>query len=451
MGGTRRCGWDRRAFLGGAAAMVGLPWFTSLARGDTGLGPPPKRLVFWYVPNGMPMDLFVPTTEGTGYALPPLLQPLAPWRDQLLVLSNVENAAAVATIGGDHARGTGCFLTSTPIGPPGAPVSSGVSADHLAGLAPAAASTPFRSLHLGVGTQPAAGVCDSGYACAYQNTITWSAPGAPVPVRTDPVALFQLLFQGTNPTLSQAEIQRRHRRRQSVLDLVRQETHALAAQLSSEDRVKLDQYLTGLRALERQLEQNQPNHGEEVCDPGAPVQGVTGYPQHVDAMIAVMVKALECDATRVLSFMADVSGSYRSFGFMGVSASHHEVSHWGFGTEDEQAEKRAQWAAICGWHIERFATFVDALASRTEPDGSTLLENTTIFFSSEIGDGHTHDHGDLPVLLVGGGQGSVAVGQHIRFADAEPVANVLLGLLDRFGAGVSALGDSTGIPSAVFP
>ncbi|MCB9691980.1 MAG: DUF1552 domain-containing protein [Alphaproteobacteria bacterium] len=430
--------------------MIGLPFLPSIASADTGLGAPPRRLVFWYVPNGMRMDRFVPTQTGPSYVLPPLLQPLSAHTDQMLVLSNIANSPAAAAVAGDHARGTACFLTCTALPDPGLPVQVGPSADHLASQAPTAAGTLYPSLHLGVQTQPPAGTCDSGYACAYQNTITWADATTPVPLRTDPEALFQALFGGSNPLLSQAELQRRHARRQSVLDLVSAEAHTLSGRLDSADRAKLDQYLTGVRSLEVRLHDNPPNGGATVCDPGPPAVTPVSYPHHVDLMSELMVKAIECDATRVLSFMADASGSYRSFAFAGVPSSHHEVSHWGFGSEAEQTANKDAWEAICLWHVQRFAAFVDRLATRLDADGSTLLENTTILFSSEVGDGHSHSHTDLPVLLVGSGQQTVQVGKHERFTSPERVSNVLLGLLDRFGANVGSHGDSTGIPSSVF-
>jgi hypothetical protein len=437
----------RRRFLGGAAALLGLPQLPSVARAQVP-ATAPRRLVFWYVPNGIRMERFTPTTTGTAYTLPPLLQPLAAHRAQMTVLSNVGNPAAMAPVAGGHARGTGCFLSAAALPPASQPVRVGRSADHVASTSPGAMGTLYPSLHLGVQTQPTAGTCDSGYPCAYQNTITWADATTPVPIRTDPVALFQALFGGQS--LDAVAQQRRQVRRESVLDLVREETLALSAQLGTADAQRMDQYLSGIRALETRLEQHPPNGGVQVCDPGVPPPMPFTYPQHVDLMTELMVKALECDATRVLSFMADSSGSYRSFGFAGVPSAHHEVSHWGFGTPAEQQVKKDDWETICRWHIERLAAFVDRLATRYDADGSTLLDNTTILFSSEIGDGHAHDHADLPVLLIGGGQGTVRVGRHERFATPERISNVLLGLLDRFGANVASHGDSTGIPANVF-
>lgn len=433
---------NRRAFLGGAAAMVGLPWLPSIASADTTPAPPPKRLVFWYVPNGMNMEAFVPVDTGPTYTMSSLLQPLAAHRDELLVLSNLGHAAA-AGLGG-HARGTAAFLTG--IGVPGAsePIQVGPSADVLASTAPAATQTRFPSLQLGVGTAPGAGTCDSGYSCAYQNTISWSDATTPVPVRTDPVALFDTLFGGLDSTLTQVERQRRHLRRSSVLDYVREEATTLSGRLSVDDRQKLDQYLTGVRALEQQL----GDGVDPVCDPGTPATPPSGYPDHVDVMTELMVKAIECDASRVLSFMADKSGSYRSFSFMGIGSAHHEVSHWGFGDEATQATRKAAYTQICNWHIQRFASLLNRLAARVEWDGTTLLDNCTILFGSEIGNGHTHDHAHLPILLAGGG--NLQTGKHLRFATPERVSNILIGMLDEFGASVPVLGDSTVVPAGVF-
>lgn len=430
----------RRAFLGGAAALIGLPWLPSLAGAQEAA--PPRRLIYWYVPNGMPMEQFVPTDTGPSYTLPPLLQSLSAHRDRLLVLSNLGHATA-AGLGG-HARGTAAFLTGVGIPAADQPVQVGPSADVLASLAPAAAGTAFPSLQLGVGTQPTAGTCDTGYACAYQNTLSWTGPTTPLPLRTDPVALFDTLFGGTDSALSEAEAQRRALRRASVLDHVTEEATALSGRLGAADRQKLDQYLTGVRELEQRLQAI----GPLSCDPGSPPGVPLSYAEHVELMTELMVKAVICDRTRVLSFMADVSASNRSFDFIGIGGAHHENSHWAFGDETTQATRKAAWAAVGAWHIERFADLLDRLVSHQEADGTTLLDHCSVLFGSEIGEGHVHDHSSLPILLAGGDH--LQTGQHHRFASPEPFSNVLLGMIQEFGSTATSLGDSTGTAQSIF-
>ena len=442
-------GPSRRAFLGGAAAMLGLPWLESLAHAVPGSGPP-LRLLFWYVPNGMRMERWTPATTGANYAMTELLAPLAAHRDKLLVLSNLGQLAGQDNLAGDHARGTASFLTARRATQPGQPVQLGVSVDYLASQAPCA-DTPFRSLQLATTNQPPSGECDSGYACAYQNSITWSGPDTPVPPRTDPRAAFAALFQGSDPLVSQAAQQRRHSRRESVLDYVLEESHQLETRLSSNDVAKLDQYMTGVRALETRLQNNPPNHGQAVCDPGTEPEVFLDYGEHLDQLIEIMVKAVECDATRVLSMMADASGSGRSFPQIGVPEAHHEMSHWATGTTLEQEHRLDQWQAICNWHVDRFGRLLTRLDATQDADGSTLLDNCMIYFSSEISDGNAHNHNNMPVLLAGGGGGRLDTGRHVQFANPAPIADLFLGMLDAFDAPEATFGiDGTGILPGIF-
>ncbi len=439
---------SRRAFLGGAAAVVTLPWLESLQAHATGTRP--LRLMYWYVPNGMRMDRFVPADTGTNWTMTELLQPLAAHRSKMLVLSNVSQSPGAYPLPGDHARGTAAFLTSRTATPPGEEVTLGPSVDYLASVAPAAQQTRLPSLHLAIDPGASSGACDSGYACAFQNSITWSSATTPVPPRTNPRSAFDALFTGFDPGLTVEQQQSRYQRRLSVLDYVNQEAQQLSSQLSYRDRAKLDEYLTSVRELELRLASTPPDATGPACIVGSPPVPHTSFPEHVDLMIDIMVKAVECDATRVLSFMADRSGASRSFSFIGVPESHHEMSHWNFSAL-ESAHRLTQWQAMCEWHVARFGDLLTRLDAVTEVDGTTLLDNSMVYFSSEIGDGHSHGHHDMPVVLAGGGGGLVDTGRHHRFANREPLANLFLGMLDRFGAGQAGFGvDGTRVMPDVF-
>jgi hypothetical protein len=236
-----------------------------------------------------------------------------------------------------------------------------------------------------------------------------------------------------------------------VLDYVATEAVSLDSQLSVGDRVKLDQYLTGVRDLEVRLQNNPPNGGVSVCEPGTAPPVYTSFEDHLDQLIDVMVAAITCDSARVFSLMADASGTYRSFPGIGVPEAHHEMSHWGTGDAVEQAHRLTQYQAINAWHVARFNDFLTRLRSRFDSDGTTLLDNCLIYFSSEVADGHLHTFDDLPVLLAGGGQGCVDTGRHKRFATPQPAANLLLGMLDQFGATQTSLGlDGTAVLPDVF-
>jgi hypothetical protein len=447
--------WDqltlnRRAFLGGAAAVVTLPWLETLARSNVsqpaGATGPACRAIFWYVPNGMRMERFVPVDTGSAYATPELLTPLAAHRDRLLVVSNVGQAMAVAAVAGDHARGTGTFLTSMSPALPEEPVSLGPSVDYLLSQSPAAQGTRLPSLQLATGTTGAAVTCDSSYPCAYQNTITWSGPTTPIPPRTDPRSAFEALFAGYDSALTLVEQQRRHLRRTSVLDHVLGDAQVLRARVSVADRDRIDQYLTSVRELEQRVIATPPGSSPGSCDPGAPSPPYYSYEEHLDLLTDLLVKAAECDATRVMSMMADVSGSSRSFSFIGVPEAHHEMSHWNVTGEVEH--RLAQWQRICAWHVERFGDLLTRLATTPDAAGGTLLDSTMLFFSSEVGDGNSHSHTDLPVLLAGAG---LQTGQHLRFPAREPLANLFLGMLQAFGRTDSTFGaDGTRAMPGVF-
>lgn len=439
---------SRRAFLGGAAALISLPWLESIA-GATGAQP--LRALFWYVPNGMPMPEFVPVNTGANYTMSEMLQPMAAYRHKMLVLSNVSQEPGRDNLAGDHARGTAAFLTARKANRPGEPVNLGASIDHVLAQTNAASGTLYRSLHLAIDNQAPAGTCDSNYDCAFQNSITWSGPNTPVAPRISPRATFDALFGGLNSTASEAAQQRRYARRESVLDYVTAEARSLESRLSAADRVKLDQYLTGVRDLEVRLENNPPNNGQIVCDPGAAPAPYNNLAEHMDQYIDVMVKAFECDATRVISFMADRSGAYRSFDFIGVPEAHHEMSHWADVNPATQAHKYQQWKAICAWHCLKFAHCLARMDASVEADGTTLLDNSMVFFSSEIGDGNSHSHVDMPVVLAGGARGAIDTGRHVRYASREPLANLFVGMLDQFGAPQATFGeDGTRIIPDVF-
>jgi hypothetical protein len=443
-----KVGVSRRAFLGGAAAVVALPWLETIARSDVARpGAAPLRALFWYIPNGMRMDRFVPAQTGPAYTTPELLLPLEAFRDRLLVLSNVAQAPALGSVAGDHARGTGAFLTCQAPGLPTDPVVVGPSIDYLLSQAPAAIGTRLPYLHLSTAGAATAG-CDSGYPCAYQNAISWSEPGVPIPARTDPREAFEALFSGFDPGMSLAEQQRRYVRRTSVLDHVLEDATRLRGRVSVRDQARVDQYLTSIRELELRVLADVPG-STGACEPGAPPEPYYTFAQQLDLHTDVLVKAMECDATRVLTMTADRSGSGRSFAFMGVPEAHHEMSHWNVAGEvDHRLE---QWTAICAWHMARVGDLLARLDATVDVDGCTLLDNSMVFVSSEIGDGHTHNHVDLPVVLVGGGGGRVLSGQHLRFGAREPLANLFVGMLGAFGSTATTFGvDGTRPMAGVF-
>lgn len=428
----------RRTFLRGAAgAALALPWLESWPAAAAER--PPVRLLFVYVPNGMHMPEWTPAAPGPLRALPPLLQPLAPLREDVLVISGLtlDGARAHGDGPGDHARAVAAFLTCAhPRKTAGEDLQVGVSVDQVAAQRIGRA-TRFPSLELGCERGAQSGSCDSGYSCAYSSNLSWHAPGSPRAKEVDPRRVFERLFVNPDDRLPPAERARRARYRGSVLDLVQEEATALRARLGRRDRDKLDEYATSVRELERRLDEAAAAAGP---DPG--MEAPTGIPgdfgAHIRLMYDLAALALETDQTRVVSVLVANAGSNRSYRDLGVPEGHHDLSHHG-----RDADKQAKVARINRFHVEQLAHLLGRL-KRTREEGGTLLDRTLVVFGSGISDGDRHNHDDLPVLVCGRGGGAVAPGRHLRVARETPLANLYLSALQAAGAAVPSFGDSTG-------
>jgi hypothetical protein len=429
---------SRRAFVGGAGATVALPFLPSLWRGRAfAQAAPPLRFLAYYVPCGIHMPAWTPAAEGAGYAITPILQPLvdAAVRDDVLVLTGLANEPARPDGPGDHASGTGAFLTCAhPYKTEGADLKNGISVDQVA-AGVIGTDTPFPSLELGIEGGSSAGGCDSGYSCAYSRNIAWAGESTPLPHLTNPSTVFDRLFGGLDPMASAAELERRKRHKTSVLDYVIGDTTRLSGTLGATDRRKLDEYLTGLRALETRINDDSMT----VCDPGTRPPDNYDYPTQVGLMQDLMVLALQCDMTRVITFMLGQAATGRSYDFIGVTGAHHELSH-----HQDDAAKQASLQTIDTWEVEQFATLLAKLKAIDE-GGMSLLDNAAVFFSSEIEDGDSHSHYNLPVLVAGKLGGALNPGRHLRYADDEPIANLFTSLLQGLGVSNDKFGlDGTG-------
>ena len=415
---------SRRSFLRGAGVAVTLPFLEAMwprsARAQAAASA--RRFLAWYVPNGIVMEDWTPAATGTGFALPPILASLAPVRDAVLVISGLANAAArVVTMGGAHARGTGSFLTARPINPSGgSELENGISLDQRIAQA-IGAQTSLPSMQLGMEGGSSGGSCDST-SCAYSRNISWAGPQTPLAKETNPVSAFQRLFPVSGAQLPAAEQERRRQQRLSILDAVTGDANRLHLDLGTSDRQKLDEYLTGVRALELRVQDASPSQ----CDAAEPAES-TDFTAQLRAMIDVMVLALQCDRTRIISFMSLNAGSNRSYPWLGISDGHHQLSH-----HQGNAASIAMLRTIDIWEVEQFAYLLERLAAIQEPGGS-LLDASLVYFASEIEDGDKHRHTNLPILLAGRGGGAVQPGRHIRFSGAPPVANLFLTLLRAFG------------------
>ncbi len=435
---ARREPVSRRAFLGGGAAMIGLPYLVSLVPREARAvaAADPVRLLYWYGPCGIRMEHWVPSATGTGYDLPRILAPLANVQSKVSVLTGLANRAAQVPVAGDHARGTGSFLTCEEVRlTDGADILNGQSADQFVAQA-LAGTTPFNSLELGTTGGSSIGNCDSGYSCAYTRNISWLDEDTPMPKMTDPRLVFDRLFAGYDTEMTQEAIERRKRWRTSVLDHALDDTNTLMPKLSRSDQAKLDEYLTGLRELEVRIELAD----QGTCVPGDRPDDAYDYQEVTTAMIDLQVKALECDLTRVITFMLENGGSYRSFDFLGVTGAHHELSH-----HQSDPTKLEALSVIGTWQMQQFAYLLEQLDGIEESNGSTLLDNVLAYFSSEISDGDRHNHDDLPVLLAGLGGGYAPAGQHKRYSSEQPVANLYIAMAEAAGVAMGPFGqDGTG-------
>lgn len=433
----RRITMRRRAFLGGAGAVIALPLMESLigeeAYADDNF---PARSLFYYVPNGIHMDAWTPSETGAAWTLTPILQPLAMLKPQLLLLSGLSNAPAQPEGAGDHAGGTSGFLTCAHATKSESNISLGISIDQVIANA-IGDETRIASMQLGIEGGGSTGGCDSGYSCAYTRNISWASDSQWLPKTTSPTVVFNQIFDGADAGATEEEKARRKMYRLSVLDYVREEATALQKKLGYVDRAKLDEYLTGVQELEARLNKPAPS----CAIPGEPEEN-PALEDHVRIMSDLMILAMQCDSTRVLSFMLGNAGSNRSYGFLGVTGAHHELSHHG-----GDPAKHASLQTIDTWEISMLAYLLERMDAVVEGTG-TLLQHSQVFFSSEIEDGNAHRHRNLPVLLAGGCHDFYGLDRHVHYhpsgqGDGPPIANLYIQMAAAMGVDVATFGENS--------
>jgi len=434
---------SRRSILQGAGATLALPWLESLALAtDTSSQQgPPLRMAFLYVPNGMHMPDWTPAKMGKDFALPPTLQPLAPFRSQLTVLSGLtlNGARALGDGGGDHARSVAAFLTGAhPKKTDGVDIHNGVSVDQVA-AAKIRTQTRLASLELGIERSAQAGRCDSGYSCVYTSNMSWRSATSPVAKETNPAAVFDRLF-GSAQGQSVAEAAHRSRYRKSILDLVSADAKQLRGRLSGPDRQKLDEYLYAVRDVERRVAATPEKRHAHTRQLGfaRPSGTPRDFAEHVRLMFDLICLALQANSTHVITFMYTNAGSNRSYPQIGVPEGHHHLSHHG-----NDPAKQAKISKINHYHVSLFAYLVKKLHSVTEA-GGTLLDNCMLMYGSGISDGNRHNHDNLPIILLGRGRGTIDSGRHLRYPRNTPLTNLYVSMLQRMQTPVSQFGDSNG-------
>lgn len=410
-------GWrpsSRRAFLASAAAVIALPFLPSLAprQAARASATAPLRLVWWFVPNGMHMPSWNPTSLGTSYTLPPLLEPVAHHRGQLRLLRGVD------AYGGEipaHLIGTAGFLTGALATMDGLRLARSV--DQVA-AALLGGQTRFASMQLGTEGPRIPANCDPGYSCQYYAHLSWADEVTPLPPLVDAQVVFDRMFGGLDVGATAEERARRAALRTSVLDHAVDDVASLEGQLGVEDRARLDRFLTGVRELEQDIAFEAAGG---VCDASGIGDLDTSDPTSLtDRMSDLMALAMACDLSRVITFAAANGGSLRSYSFLGVEGSHHQLSHHG-----GDAATQAKLEIIDRWEMERFAYALDRFADTEDVDGTSLLDNLFLMFGAELADGNDHTLQDLPVLIGGGAGGRLVPGQAMAL-DHRPLADVHL-------------------------
>ena len=432
----------RRTVLRGLGTALALPWLEAMApAARAAAAPMPRRLAFFYVPNGVHMPSWTPATPGPLGDLPPILCPLAGVLPELLVLSGLtqDGARAHGDGPGDHARSMASFLTGIhPRKTAGLGLKAGVSVDQVA-AAHLGRGTRLPSIELGIDRGTPAGQCDSGYSCAYSSNLSWRSETTPMAKEVDPRLAFDRLFaDSTHPGESTEARARRERYRSSVLDFVADDARRLQSRLGQADRRKVDEYLASVREVEARA--TRPDAATRVDLAG--VRRPTGIPRenrdHIRVMFDVLALAFQADATRVATFAFANEGSTRSYRFLGVPEGHHDLSHHG-----RDPAKQAKVERINTYHVEQFAHFLGRLKAMREGDG-TVLDHATIVYGSGISDGDRHNHDDLPILVAGRGGGTLATGRHLAFPPNTPLNNLYMTLLGQAGVPAGRLGDANG-------
>jgi hypothetical protein len=435
---------SRRSMLRGLGAAIALPPLESLSAA-TAAASIPTRMAFLYVPNGVHLERWRPTGEGRDYGFGPTLDPLAPFREDIQLITGLAHRTGTggADGAGDHARATATFLTGVrPRKTAGANVRAGVSVDQLAATAVGDA-TRFPSLELSCDASRKSGGCDSGYACAYQFNLSWRSERQPIAAESNPRLVFERLFGAGKGVDRQANLAARQRQRRSILDFVSEDARSLHGQLAPADRRKLDEYLTGLREIERRVARFDAAP-PDVPDLDLPAGLPPSYGEHIDLMADLLVLAFRTDSTRIATFMLAHDGSNRSFPEIGVGDGHHNLSH-----HQGDAEKLDKIARIDRFYAERLAAILVKLREVTEADGRSLLDHSMLVYASGLSDGNRHRHDDLPVILAGRAGGRLAAGRHVRLPGEQPMTNLYLTMLDLAGSPHTSFGDSTGPLDAV--
>jgi len=448
----RRMNLSRRRFLRGLGICMALPTFESLSplsvlaspmdakiRGAASAAP--VRMAFLYVPNGIiPAGWWPEGDAGADFQLSPTLQPLQKVKNEIQVISGLEDLSANAGMdgGGDHARAGGTFLTGVRIKKTaGSDIFAGVSFDQVIAQR-LGHQTRFPSLELTCDAVRKAGDCDSGYSCAYEYNLAWRSPTQPVMPDPNPRQVFERLFGDGPANQRTANLQRRQKEQQSILDYVLTDAMAMEGNMNGRDRAKLDQYLTSVREIEQRIQRTESMpvaNPTEDTPPGIPPD----FAEHIQLMFDMLLLAFQTDSTRVATLLLAGEGSNRSFSQIGISEGHHNLTH-----HRNQPDIIAKVKQIDLWYATQLGKFLEKMDRTQDVDGHSLLHNSMILYGSGNADGNRHTHVNLPILVAGSAGGNLKTGRYLK-TEPAPLTNLFLSMADKMGVeGIERHGDSTG-------
>jgi hypothetical protein len=430
----------RRTFLRGMGTTLALPLLDAMVPASTALAKtaakPAPRLGFIYVPNGQALVNWIPDAGGTNFEFKPILKPLEQYRSSLAIVSGLSNLEAESRglTTGPHTRCGAVWLNGVrPKRTEGADVQAGKTIDQHAADA-IGNDTVLRSLEMALESNFNVGNCDNGYSCTYVNTFSWRTPTVPLPMEQNPRIIFERLFgNGETPEARRTQM----RKDKSILDAVTGEIEGLRKVLGPADRRMVGEYLDAVREVERRIQLAEQRSETTATDLRAPVGIPASHTDFADLMYDMMLLAYQADITRVITFQMGREQSAQTYPWIGVPEADHDISH--HGTDPEKTMKRTK---INTYHVQNLAKFVGKLAKTQDGDG-TLLDHVMVLYGSGMGDGNVHSCHNLPLVVVGGGNGKMKGGRHMQYAMDTPMMNLGMSLLDKVGVHVDRLGDST--------
>lgn len=443
---------SRRSLLKGLGISLALPALESfrplLAAGGaspmmgTTASGAPLRMAYLYIPNGVNGQLWQPKGTSSKYQLGKTFAPVEDIREHFQIFSGFEhkNATAGPDGAGAHARGSATFLTGARARKTaGSDIQAGISVDQLAAMA-AKDLTRFPSLELTTSSVRKSGKCDSGYSCAYQFNIAWRSETQPMTPESNPRAVFERLFGAGSSKERASSLGQRYASKRSMLDFIQEDAKALNKYLGRNDQQKVDEYLTGVREIEQQIEKIEalglpPDPGVD-----APEGRGSTHQEHLRLLADMMILAFQTDSTRISTFILEHEGSNRNFKEIGVNEGHHSLSH-----HQKNQNKLAQIGKIDHFYMEQLGYILRKMNSIEDVDGQSLLHNSMLVYGSAISDGNSHSHSNIPVVLAGHGGGALSPGSHHEFGKGEPMSNLYLRMLQEFGVQESRFGDSNGV------